>query len=414
MKKLALVAAFAGLVACGSDKKPPVIDPPVDSPPGVGDACNPLTQAGCEAGEKCAWIVEQAMPRVGRIGCVPDGTVAIESACWLGSPPSDTPPEAGAAPQTGYSNCVKGSECVASVCKSICDDKGGDPKCDANNYSCSRYSGLFTSGTMTLAGVCDPKCDPLTQRKKVDNGEACGSRDPVTLEPKPIDPNQGCFRTAGGTSLDFSCARIPAESKGKLDRMPAHGPDASSAYSNGCEAGYIPLYIQQTGSMVRICQGLCAPAPTSTANPGNAQGDNTVAVKLHDEAEPAAGNGLCVAGLKGPSDGTATNCMHMWWWNIDANNNYLPSPFNNNTGICHGFGAYDLNDGQGGTVPWPSCASLPPSNGTENATYGFAWDWGCVPDTDVPPAFQSRKRHPGTLDFRLGQPEQEMVRHVID
>ncbi|MBL0215755.1 MAG: hypothetical protein IPQ07_17980 [Myxococcales bacterium] len=40
-------------------------------------SCNPLTQTGCNEGEKCNWIYDQLMPTlVGHIGCEPAGTVA--------------------------------------------------------------------------------------------------------------------------------------------------------------------------------------------------------------------------------------------------------------------------------------------------------------------------------------------------
>jgi hypothetical protein len=104
-----------------SDAAAPVIDgaPPVDaSEPvfdagldgGVAGACNPITQQGCDAGEKCSWLVVQEDPFLGRTDCVPDGTVAVGGACTEG-PPGET---------TGYDDCAAGSLCIAGMCKTIC------------------------------------------------------------------------------------------------------------------------------------------------------------------------------------------------------------------------------------------------------------------------------------------------------
>ena len=73
---------------------------------GGGDAvCNPVTQAGCEAGEKCAQLVESEEPFLARTACVPDGSVTAGGACTRG--------EAGA---NGYDDCVAGFDCLNGVC----------------------------------------------------------------------------------------------------------------------------------------------------------------------------------------------------------------------------------------------------------------------------------------------------------
>ena len=180
MKKLAWGVLYIGLLAAcgggGKDKDIHLADS--DTPDGTM-VCSPLTQAGCMSGEKCAWVEDQASPAIGHIGCTPDGTIAEGGACTVGAPgPS------------GYSNCVKGTECVAGTCKQICDHQGGAPMCDAN-HACSQYEGLFESGDVTVAGVCDPKCDPLTQALLVGTTTAaCGS-------PNPAMPNAGCFTFDG-------------------------------------------------------------------------------------------------------------------------------------------------------------------------------------------------------------------------
>jgi hypothetical protein len=67
--------------------------------------CNPLTQGGCNPGEKCTWVNDQDSPPIGHIGCAPDygaAAVAIGGAC--------TDPPAG---PMGYDTCVKGAVCVS-------------------------------------------------------------------------------------------------------------------------------------------------------------------------------------------------------------------------------------------------------------------------------------------------------------
>src|SRR5262249_55630252 len=80
-----------------------------DSPDGAA-TCDPLSppgQQGCSAGQKCTWILLADTPaKMGRIGCVPDGTIAIGQACTVGA--------AGAT--TGYEACVSGTVCVGGFC----------------------------------------------------------------------------------------------------------------------------------------------------------------------------------------------------------------------------------------------------------------------------------------------------------
>ena len=75
MKNLAFGALLVGLlVACGGGDKKNVIVIDTNGPDAPMQ-CNPLTQAGCMAGEKCTWLLDALMPQyVGHIGCAPDGT----------------------------------------------------------------------------------------------------------------------------------------------------------------------------------------------------------------------------------------------------------------------------------------------------------------------------------------------------
>src|SRR5882724_5305016 len=138
MRTLAFGALFAGLVAaCGGNgttgKKVTLVDS--GSGGDAGDVCNVLTQAGCNTGEMCTWIVDMAdmTSSVGHIGCAPAGTKATDAAC------TRNPPGA-----TGYDDCSKGDYCFgpdiggAGVCKVICDQAGGAPMCDST-HACVTY-----------------------------------------------------------------------------------------------------------------------------------------------------------------------------------------------------------------------------------------------------------------------------------
>src|ERR1041384_8183405 len=95
-----LLVAGLSFAAGKDDGKVEIIDgAPTDVPIG---ACNPLTQTGCNAGEKCTWINDQDNPPIGHVGCAPDGTIALDGAC--------TDPPAG---PMGYDTCVKGTVCLS-------------------------------------------------------------------------------------------------------------------------------------------------------------------------------------------------------------------------------------------------------------------------------------------------------------
>ena len=290
MNKLALGALFAALAACGGGKKNndvTLVDSAGGDGSGSSGVCNPLTQTGCNTGEKCNWIYDQLMPTVvGHIGCEPAGTVAIGGSCGARAVGPDT--------------CVKGAECVSGECKAICDHQGGDPMCDAD-HACVRYQNLFTDGTNTVAGVCDPGCDPLTQDLKVGTMKtACGSPDPTM-------PVKGCYGYE-----DYSCSgtapTVPiAQAVVLTDRVAPAGD-----YLNACAPGFMPLLISETGSMTGLCNGLCAALETdnTAAHAGNEIGDPAALAKTPTGAMPAAGNATCAANKRG--NGEAETCRFAW------------------------------------------------------------------------------------------------------
>jgi hypothetical protein len=404
MKKLALGALFAGLMAaCGGGGKPPVviIDSPTndDSMPPL--ACNPLTQTGCNPGEKCTWITDQVMPQeVGHIGCAPDGTVALGGAC------TDGPP----GPQ-GFDNCVKSTICVNAECKQICDPQAAPAAsgCDPQ-HACNRYSGLFESGGMTVAGACDPACDPLTQALLAGSGNltACGSTNPAS-------PNKGCYT---GDFEVFSCAGVPSNPDVKLntDRVAPLTNAAGQAFINGCAPGYVPFFFEMTGSMKVLCTGLCAPGDISSANAtevGNAQGTQAPA-KLVTTVAPVAGDGRCIAGKKGSASGGVQNCVFLWTFLTDAMGNPGPSQYNETVGVCFSFGQfmYDSNNDMMPDKLFPNCKDKPKRSAATTLIDDDAADFGC--QTIVESAFTAGSQTaPLMKNFRMEYGPGEAVMHTI-
>ena len=84
---------------------------------------------------------------VGHIGCDLTGTVPLGGACDQ--------------PALGPHPCGKGAECVAGTASEICDHRGRTPSCDTD-HACISGPGCSIDETTTIAGFCEPACDPLT------------------------------------------------------------------------------------------------------------------------------------------------------------------------------------------------------------------------------------------------------------
>ncbi len=358
MKKLALGALFAGLMACGggSDKTKVIIPDGGggDAGPGV---CNPLTQTGCNAGEKCNWIYDQIMPTVvGHVGCEANGTVAVGGTCGNRAIGPDT--------------CVKGSECVSGECKQICDHQGGMPTCDAD-HACVRYQNLFVDGTTTIAGVCDPGCDPLTQDLKVGtNKVACGS-------PMPALPSMGCYGYEEYSCSGAAPTVTPAVAVTLTDRVAPAG-----AYLNACAPGYMGILISETGSMTGLCNGLCAAleVDNTALHSGNELGSTAAEAKLPTKAAKAPGDATCAANKKG-SEGNTT-CRYLWPFNVDSAMMLKITPYTDTMGVCFARSHYKYDSNGDGMVTAadkniPACAGLPPRTPTSKLKDDDAADFGC-------------------------------------
>ena len=106
MKNLAFrswsVGVVVALAACGGGGGTKLVDGGADAP----TACNPVAQTGCQAGEKCTWIIDidgtSTTPDVGHIGCAVAGT----------TPDGGTCQDATATANGGVDTCVAGDLCI--------------------------------------------------------------------------------------------------------------------------------------------------------------------------------------------------------------------------------------------------------------------------------------------------------------
>ena len=400
MNKLAIVALIAGLAACGDDGGVTFIDAPPGDVNTVG-TCNPRTQTGCNAGEKCTWINDQDNPPIGHIGCAPVGTIAIGGAC--------TDPPAG---PMGYDQCVAGAVCLSGECKQICDHNGGTPTCD-ENHSCTIYSDFLETGGTTEAGVCDPGCDPLTQDLKVGASRtACGSA-------MANMPNKGCYGYD-----EYSCAPAGMTTWALTDRMMPRTNASGNPYLNGCAPGFIPYYYEMTGSTRTLCSGFCAAAEVYTGNVANLKGRAAALGKMPTAAAPVAGDAVCTATKKGSRP--SSECKFIWTGLVDNTTGELPAvfeegPYLDTLGVCMAieYFRYDSDDDMMPDTPYPSCGSLPVRTAATTGDNDDAADWGCQTwDNTATMAFEGKRKanmNSALKDIRMPKDlPLEIVRHNLN
>ncbi|MBA3463237.1 MAG: hypothetical protein H0T46_24990 [Deltaproteobacteria bacterium] len=369
MKKLALGALIAGFAACGGGSgstKPILVDSAAGDSSGP-QVCSPLTQMGCNTGEKCNWIYDQLMPTVvGHIGCEPVGTAAIGAACGNRA--------------VGPDMCVKGAECVSGECKAICDHQGGDPKCDAD-HACVRYQNLFTDGTTTVAGVCDPGCDPLTQDLKIGtNKTACGSM-------MPTMPDKGCYGYG-----EYSCSGVAPTVSNAVAVTLTDRVAPAGDYLNACAPGFMPLLIAETGVMTGLCNGLCAALEADSTKPTTVEiGDATALAKNPTGAAPAAGNATCETGKRGSAADGPQTCRFLWIYNVDDAGMLEITDYTDKMGVCFSRQKYRYDSNNDGMLnamdaTTPRCspgpagsgiAGLPPRSAATAGKYDDAADFFC-------------------------------------
>jgi hypothetical protein len=399
MKNLAFGALLVGLlVACGGgdNNKIKIVDAnPVDA---VG-VCNPLTQAGCLAGEKCTWLLDALMPQyVGHIGCAPDGTAQQGESCTYGAPG-----------ENGYDNCAKGLVCGnyrggTGFCKKICDQQGGTPDC-GNTHVCVTYSGLFSTGMTTPAagGVCDLACDPLADNDFDGSGTAT-----KTSNTCGAAPSVGCYGYPSfGTppKTGWSCTNdinFEEQQPTGLRHRVRCSVDNSCAdpgpqiYVNSCNQGYLPLLYEESASSIVICVAMCQPATCYKDNCGT-NNVNRFGVAPH----------RCQAGDRpGVYDTTAgrEHCQHLWLREIDDAGNLLESATSDSLGFCFNMGKYKYDSNSDNKIDssdlnLPDCANLvvgfgDRSDRTMPEKYFGAADLGCIPTSLLPPPANGKRTMP--------------------
>ncbi len=295
--------------------------------------CDPLAQTTCLSNDRCSWVATSAT--AGHAVCLPDGTVAQGGVCVAG-PYGEA---------TGFDNCRRGLACANGQCQPIC--KTSPDSCGAH-FVCTNSSSVFYSNGTSLAGVCAPTCNPLTQARDYDGAAACGS----PTSPTSASPALGCF----GKNV-FTCAKIVYPNN-KSD-APAAGPASGGYFLNGCAPGYLPVLTAMTGSTQTICVALCQPGPTSIGATAQAAGVTPYTC-------PAAG-------------AAAPHECRYWWWLQNVTLVSFPDALSNTMGFCIDYTKYTGDKTGAGTTPYPSCTALSPTAHTYDATLTDAQYWGCQP-----------------------------------
>jgi hypothetical protein len=409
MKKLALGALVVGLsAACGGGGGGGVklLDASIDAQV----VCNPSAGTGCATGEKCTWIVDaKGTDRnndIGHTGCTAVGTKALGAACS----------ETTLADGSFSDDCGAEAMCISSVCKPICDlDAVSGTGACATNFSCAAYGGVFVSGTSATAGVCEPGCDPITQRLLVGDFEACGSQDPT-------QPDFTCVPSRGFGS--FHCAPsgtlVYANVGGKEPLADSQG----NFFANGCAPGFIPFYPQDAdaGTNTIVCAGLCAAVTVDSTiagadNPDKInQGDKTVAGKLLADAAPVIGHATCGVGIKGTE--LDEDCRFIWSGLEQDPTQAVRTPYSDTLGACLPYSKFVFtNDAPPPAVlVLPSCAKLP-KTAPKDDFFGSAAAQGCYSLTDalaLPPPTALRRRPHGLAGYRPAYGPAPMARHIFD
>ena len=408
MKKLALGALFVGLLAaCGGgsgDKKIKVVDSSVDTTGPM--TCNPLTQAGCNTGEKCTWIIDATTPQyVGHIGCVMDGTAAVGAACMFG-----------AAGSTGFDNCAKGGVCsafgtpmTAGTCKQVCDNQGGMPMCDANHV-CVTYSRLFSTGATSpaAAGVCDLACNPLDDNdfdgsagSATKTGNTCGSNYQIGcygIPSRGTPPATGWSCTGDINSNPDANLRHRAECTTATGCADTDG----TIYVNSCNQGYLPLFRESTAVSTAVCIAMCHPLDCYNGNCGGTGNPNRLGQAPHRCSNPDIATGV---GANPPvTTAGREECEYLWSEELDGSGNWLPSPTSNSMGFCfdHGMYQYDSNNDGTPDTNLPGCETLALSG--SDTTMFYAVDLGCVSTTTAGIGSAQGKTHVATSQLHWDKP----------
>jgi hypothetical protein len=242
-------------------------------------SCNPLRQTGCQAGEKCAWLVVQEDPFLGVTDCVPDGTVEIGGECADG-PPGET---------TGYDDCAAGGDCIGGRCHAICTLEA-DSCCQG--FACSAYASTFNDDDSFNTGLCDQRCDPVAQDCPYEG--------------------EGCYLSL--LEGDATCSG-PATGAEELTQGETCASNGSVCYLNGCAEGYGGFLYAGAGNP-RRCAAFCTPVDTYIVDP---DGDGTGPLADGADADGAAPTDCSEARI-----GVANHqCRFFQSYFVDGTGNYL-------------------------------------------------------------------------------------------
>lgn len=351
------VIALFMVAACGGGSSKPdgrVIVGDVDAPPS-GDECNIKTNTGCDAGERCGWVRLQSTETLakGKAACVPVGNVAEEGQCTWGA----------TGETTGFDNCAAGLYCLADAnvsgsmgrCKKLCDTAVADSCGEFGN--CINYiDQLELVGQDTaVAGLCNPTCNPLTQKLDTNGADRCGDGTVA-----PADPILGCYGFASDDAnpSKFSCAGAGTR---EIDSV----FPGDETFLNICKPGAIALYLDGPGSMNVRCQAFCDPVNTNSSAATNAGG-----------MSPYSCGDLGHAG--------AFECRYLWFFE-GAN---TPVTANSDAyGLCWNYSVfqYDTNNDGMPDAPWPSCTTMT-ALGADGMGTGpdAAVGWGCMDTASFP------------------------------
>ncbi len=337
-----MIHAVLLLAACGGAEETPPADAPVDTaaPDAPTDApvdvaepdadtasidgptadgspigCNPLSpvgEQGCITGQKCTWVRVQDAPEVlGRLACVPDGSVALDGACVRG-PTGET---------TGYDDCAAGGICIGGTCHDICGFDGSANAACGADFHCTRYAQLFANNEDDpVAGACTPRCDPITQLRA--NGATCGA-------------SRGCYILSSQTDTIATCAAAGTT----MVRAEIVG----AVHANSCVPGAQARRRDST-TLVMECGGLCRPADvTSTTNMAS---------------EGGVAPDSCQTRWSRPAPGDPDGESCRYWWAREPFDQL--SPYSNTVGWCFRHGAFQYDSDLNGTLDraFPRCTSL--------------------------------------------------------
>jgi hypothetical protein len=406
----AFIVAGAFAVACGNDanNKIKFIDSSVDS---SGDVCNVLTNTGCaNPGDKCTWIADQAKPtRLGHIGCAPAGDKQEGDACTRNAPGP-----------MGWDDCAKGLFCRGDadsagggpgVCHTVCDPT--DTTTCPTTHACVQYQVIFQSGSNYEAGMCDHKCNPLT------DNDFLGSNGSAGQPGSQCKPTEGCYGAPARQLpvTEFTCARIHNTDLHHRDICNSMTGNSGEGCGprNTCAPGYVPLlYADNIGSMVVLCIGMCEPATCLMGNCGTAGANKigkTNVPSYRCQPQDLLGTVVPSTGSSPGLDADHEHCEFNWRYEIGSDGTIYHSNWSDTMGWCEDHGAYRYDSNADGMFNdqddiYPACdVFTTPGFGTGSAVGTgpgacspangcvAAANFGCVDETTAgfPPMFKGER-----------------------